>query len=101
MGRKGVCSIGNEAEVRFVILVERSGDADDDGVHLIHAGVVGGGGKALRVGSPDFLCADAVDVRSALGESVDLALIDVEAGDLKLLFAEQQGQGQVRRSRGR
>ena len=45
------------------------------------------------MGSPDFLCADAVDVRSALGESVDLALIDVEAGDGKLLFAEQQGQG--------
>ena len=38
---------------------------------------------------------DAVDVGFALGEDVDLALIDVEAGDFKLLLAEKQGQRQA------
>ena len=94
MGREGVRRIGDEAEVGFVIFVERSGDADDDGVHGIQAGVVGGGGKALRLGGADFFFGDAVDVRLALGEDVDLTLIDVEAGDGKLLRAEQQGQRQ-------
>ena len=42
----------------------------------------------------DFFRADAVDVGTALREGIDLALIDVEAGDGKLLFAEQQGQRQ-------
>ncbi len=94
MGREGVCSIGDEAEVGFVILVERSGDADDDGVHRIQAGVVGSGGEALLLGSPDFFDGDAVDIGFAPGEDVDFARIDVEAGDFKLLFAEQQGERQ-------
>ena len=55
MRRDGVGGVGDEAEVGFVILIERGGDADDDGVHLVHAGVVGGGGKALRLGASGFL----------------------------------------------
>ena len=94
MGSNSVCSIGDEAEIGFVILVERSGDADDDGVHLNQPGVFGGGGKALRLGFLDFFRADAVDVGSTLSEGIDLALINVEAGDGKLLFAEQQGERQ-------
>ncbi len=43
---------------------------------------------------PDFFCADAVDIRFALGEGFDFALINVEAGDGEFLFAEQQGQRQ-------
>jgi len=54
--------VGDEAEVGFVILVERGRDADDDGVHLIHAGVVEYGGKSLRVGGLNFFRADAVNV---------------------------------------
>jgi len=75
-----------------VILVERSGDADDDGVHLNQAGIIGGCGEALLFGFMDFFRGDAVDVRSALGEGFDFTAIDVEAGDGKLLVAEQQGQ---------
>ncbi len=94
MGRDGVCGIGDEAEIGFVILVKRSGDADDDGVHLSDPGVFGCGRKALLLGFSDLFRGDAVDVGFTLSEGIDLALIDVEAGHGELLFAEQQGQRQ-------
>jgi len=77
-----------------VILVERSRHADDDCVHGIEAGVVGGSGKALRLCAPDFFGRNAVDVRLAAGEGVDFSLIDVEAGHGKFLLAEEQGKRQ-------
>ena len=86
--------VGDVAEIGFVIFVQRRGDADDDGVHLRDLRIVGGGGKALRLGRLDFFRRDAVDVGTALGEGIDLARVDVEAGDGKLLFAEQQSQRQ-------
>ena len=94
MGSNRMCGVGDEAEIRFVILVEWSGDADDDSIHFHQPGIVRGCGKALRLGFPDFLRADAVDVRAALGEGVDFTLVDVEAGDSKLLFAEEQRERQ-------
>ena len=77
-----------------MILVERRGDADDDRVHGFEAGVVGSGGKAVSLGTPNFFRGNAVDVRFATGKGVDFSLIDVEAGDGKFLLAEQQGKRQ-------
>ena len=48
--------------------------------------------KPLRLGGLDLLGRNAVDVGAALGQGVDLAGVDVEAGHLKLLFAVQQRQ---------
>ena len=86
--------IGDEAEVGFMVWIERGGNANDDGVHLLDLRVVGGGGKALRLGRLNFFRADAVDVGFALRQSIDLALVDIEAGDGKFLFGKQQGQRQ-------
>src|SRR5216683_4049495 len=94
MWRNSVRGIGNEAQVGFMILVQGSRDADDHRIHINDPGVVGRSRKALRLGCLDLFRADAVDVRSALSERVYFALVNVEAGNDKLLFAEQQGQRQ-------
>ena len=93
MRSDGVSGVGDEAEVGFVIFVQRSGDADDNGVHGGDLRIVGGGGKAMRLGGLDFFGRDAIDVGAALGQGFDLAGVDVEAGDLEFLFAVQQASG--------
>src|ERR1700688_1786794 len=77
-----------------MVLVERSGHANNNGIHVNQAGIVGGGGKTLRLRRLDFFRANAVDVRSALAQSVDFTFINVETGDGKLLFTEQKGERQ-------
>jgi len=91
MRRDGVCSIGDEAEIGFVIFVQRGGDADDDGVHLGDLRVVRGRGKAMRLRRLDFFGGDAIDVGTAFGEGVDLPLVNIESRDLELLLAVEQG----------
>ena len=87
-------SVGNVAEIGLVVLIERSGHANDDSVHLLDVRVIGGGGKTFGLRLLDFLRGDAVDVGFAFGQGIDLALINVEAGDGKFLVGEQQGQRQ-------
>src|ERR1700735_767756 len=94
MRSDGVRRVGDVAEIGFMILIEWSRHANDDGVHLLDLGVIRGGGKAFGLRLLDLLRRNAVDIRFALGQSIDLALIDVEAGDGKFLFSEQQGQWQ-------
>ena len=84
--------VGDEAEIGFVVLIQRSGDADDDGVHFGDVGIVRVGGEAVRFGSLDLLGRDTVDVGTALGEGIDFAGVDVEPGYRKLFFAIQQSQ---------
>ena len=83
--------ISDEAKVGLMILIKRGGNTDDDRVHLLDMGVVGGGGKALGIGLLNLFRADAIDVRLALRQSVDFALVDIEAGHGKFLFGKQQG----------
>src|SRR5258708_9318762 len=98
MWRNSVRGIGNEAQVGFMILVQGSRDADDHRIHVNDPGVVGRSRKALRLGCLDLFRADAVDVRSALSERIYFALVNVEAGNDKLLFADQQGKRQAPRA---
>ena len=93
--RDGLGGVRDVAEVGFVILIQRRRDADDDGVHLGQAGIVRGGFEALGAGLLNFAGQDADDVGAALGQSRDLALINIEAGDPELLLGIQQGQGQT------
>src|ERR1017187_8629811 len=87
---------GNDvAEVGLVVLVQRSWNADDDGVHVSDVGVIGGRGEALGARRLDLGGRNPVDVGPAGLEHVDLLLVDVEAGYGELLFAEQQRQRQA------
>ena len=74
--------LGDVAQVGLVVLVQRSGNADDDGVHLGDVGVVGGGAEALACAPPGSrLAGMRHDVGAAGVERVHLAGVDVEAGD--------------------
>ena len=84
--------VGNVAEVGFVVFIQRSGNADDDGVHLGDLGIVGRGGEALRLGGLNLVGGDAEDVGTTLGEGIDFAGVDVEASHRELLIAVQQSQ---------
>src|ERR1019366_9528904 len=83
------------AEIGLVVLVQRSGNADDDGVHVGDVGVIGGCGEALAARRLDLGGRNPVNVGTSGLEHVDLLLVDVEAGDGELLFAEQQRQRQA------
>ena len=73
-----------------MVLIERGGNANDDGVHFLDVRIVGGGGKAMGLGRLNFFRADAVDIRLALRQSLDFALVDIETGHNELLLAEQK-----------
>jgi len=49
----------------------------------------------FRAGLLDLAGQDADNIRSALGQGGDFALIDVETGNPKLLLGVQQGEGQT------
>src|SRR5277367_4910036 len=95
MRSDGVRGAGDETEVRLVVFIERSGDADDDGVHFGDLGVVASRGKALGLRGPDFFRRDAVDVRATLAQGFHFSRVDIESRDLKLLLAVKQGEGQT------
>ena len=95
VGRDGLDGAGDVAEVGFVVIVERGGDADDDGVHGLDLRVIGGGAEAGLLRFLDGFRQDADDVGAAGVESADLVLRDVEASDAKALVAEEQGEGQA------
>ncbi len=78
-----------------MVLVERGGHADDDGVHGLDLRVVGGGAEARLLRLLNGFWKDTDDIGPAGVESADLILRDVEAGDAKALVAEEQREGQA------
>src|SRR6266436_3598466 len=95
MRRDGRCRIRDVAQVGLVILVQRSGDANDDGIHLGQTRIVRGRFESLPAGLLNLTGQDADDVGTALGQSGYFALIDVEASDPKPFLCVQQGEGQT------
>ena len=83
---------GDVAEVGLVILVERRGNADDDCVHGGDFGVVRSSAEAGLLRLPNFRGENADDVGTARIELADLVRCNIEAGDVKALFAEKQGE---------
>ena len=81
--RDGLAGDGDVGNIRLAVLVERRGHADDDGLDLLDAAEVGGGGEgsALHLlfdgGSLDML-----DVAPAGVAVLDLGRIDVQAEDV-------------------
>ena len=47
--------------------------------------------KPLGLGGLNLFGGDAINIGAALGQCIDLAGVDVEAGDLELLLAVEQG----------
>src|SRR5271157_1289416 len=95
MWRNGLGCLSDVAEIRLVILTERSGDADDDRVHAGDLRVIRSGGETMRPRRLDLGRGDAIDVRPAGLKNVHLLLVDVETGHGKCLLAEQKGQRQA------
>ena len=96
--RCGAIALGrirDVAQVRLVILIQRRGHANDDGIHLRQARVVRGRFEPFGAGLLNLIRQDAHDVGSALHQRAHFALIDVEARDPKLLFGVQQRQRQT------
>src|SRR5579859_3069398 len=85
----------DEAQVRPVMIIERGGHADDHRVHIRDAGKIGCGFEAIGSRGLNLSPGNADDVRAAFGERLDFSFVNVEAGDLELLFAEQKRQGKA------
>src|SRR5215467_13274046 len=94
MGGNGVSGGGNEAQIRLVVFIQGSGDANDDRVHLRELRVVRSGLETGLPGTANLFGGDAENVRPAGVERVDLALIDIETGDAEFLLTVKQSQGQ-------
>jgi len=92
VGRDGFDGAGDVAEVGLVVFVQRSGDTDDDGVHLGNVGVVGGRAEAGFPGLLDGLWKYADDVGAAAVELCYFGGFDVEAGDAEAFVAEEEGE---------
>ena len=96
VGGHGLAGVGDVGDVRLAVLVERGGDADDDGAHVLDPGEVGGGGEGLLVHHGlDVGAGDVLDVAAAAVEGVDLALVDVQAEDGGAGAGKLKGQGQA------
>jgi hypothetical protein len=74
---------GDVAEIRLVVLVERGGDADDDGVHLLDLRVVGGCVKADTLCLLNHFGQDADNVGATGVEGGYFVRGDVKACDAK------------------
>ena len=74
------------------MVVERGGDADDDGIHFGDVGVIRCGVKASLLRGLNSGGEDADDVGSAGVEDAYFVLRDIEAGDAELFAAEEEGE---------
>ena len=86
---------GHVAQIRLVVLVQRRGHANDDGIHAGDLRVIGGGAEPGLLGLLNLGRKNAHDVGSAGIQGADFIGGDVEAGDAEALVAEQQRQGQA------
>src|SRR5579864_7556129 len=86
---RGACDI---AKVRLVIFIQRSGNANNNRVHLLELSIIGGGRETLIFGLLNFLSGNAKNVRPAGVEGRDLPLIDIETSDREVSLAVKQGQ---------
>lgn len=72
-----------------MVVVERSGNADDDGIHLRDFRVVGSGVEADFLRLLDGLGQNPDDVRATAVERGNLGLLNVKTGDTEAFLAEK------------
>ena len=80
------CRVRDVAQIGIVILVQRRRDTDNDGIHLLQPGIIAGSAEPLCSRRLNLGGRDTKDVRAPSLQSGNLALIDVEPGDGKLLL---------------
>src|SRR5258708_39152368 len=90
MRRYGFRGPGDVAEIRFVILVQRSGDADNDRVHAFQLRVFGRGCESLAPGPLDLWHRDPENIRTAGVEGRDFSLVNIKTGDRKAALRIQK-----------
>ena len=78
--------------VRRVVVAERRGHANQNGVDFGDLGEIGSRAETLVLCTLDLLGVDAMDVGFARVEPVHLGRIDIKASDAKTLLAEEQNQ---------
>ena len=83
------------AQIGFVVLIERSGHADNDRVHLGDLGVIRRRPEARLLRLPDGGGKDADDIGAAGVEGPYLVQGNIEARHPEALAAEQQRQRQA------
>ena len=88
-----MCGVRDEAQIGFVIFIQRSRNTNNDRVHLRQLGIVGGRRKPF-LSPPGSPLARCVDVGPALGERLNLTRIDVKTSHAKFLLAVKQRQRQ-------
>ena len=80
-------SLGDVAQVGFVIFVERGWDANDDRIHLGQTRIVRGRAETLGFRRLNLIRRDADNVGAALIQRRNLAGVDVETGNREPLVA--------------
>src|SRR6476646_3680442 len=90
----GFGGLANIAQVRFVVLIERRRDADNQGIHILGMGIFVRGPKALGASGGNLGWRDAIDIRPAIIQGLYLFRVDIEPSDGKAGFIEEQGQRQ-------
>ncbi len=83
------------AEVRFMVLVKRSRDTQDDDVHFGNLGIVGSSFEPVPPGRFNHVVRYAHNVCTVRVEDLDLTIINVKAGHLETLFAKQKRERQA------
>ena len=86
---------GNVAQVRLVILVQRRGHANNDGVHLPNLAVVGRSPEAGLLRLLNHLRQNAHNVAAARVQRLNLVQRDIKTCHAKTLLAEKQSQRQT------
>src|SRR5947208_3623741 len=90
MRRQRFSRARNVTKIRLVIFVERSGNADDDRIHLLQLGVIRGCGESLTAGFLNFRSWNPENIRAAGSDSRNFSLIYIETGDWESLFTVKQ-----------
>lgn len=79
VGRDRLAGLDDVGDVGFTVLVQRRGDADDDGVDLLHAREVGGRHKRAVVHRRlNRLGGDVLNIAAPLVERIDLGPVDIK-----------------------
>ena len=94
MWRDGLDSGDDVRHVGLAIFVEWSGHANNDGIHLGDASEIGCRGEAVLLGCLDLIGKDAHDVGRAIGDGLDLLIVNIEASDGEFLLAVEKSQRQ-------
>lgn len=95
VGGQGVHRVGDVAQIRLAVFIERGGHADDQGVGFGGPGEISGGLAAGLAGGGDAVGGDMFDIALAGVDFFNLAGVNINAQYLEADTAEAQQQRQA------